>query len=146
MAVGTEWWHYFRSRLDSGNRLQLIALEFLQRIHDALSAGDWIAYQSHSGCFVAKHPSALDGLPGIPLYLRSYYGQQIWKRYGFVDAFNPLTGWASPDVLGIDAGISLVMAENARTQFVWNTFMSNREVNVAMERSGFRSAQDPLPA
>lgn len=69
--------------------------------------------------------------------LRSRYGSQIWKKYGFVDAFNPLTGWASKYVLGIDVGISMLMAENARTQFVWNTFMRNQEAQLAMERVGF---------
>jgi hypothetical protein len=69
--------------------------------------------------------------------LRSQYGNQIWKKYGFVDAFNPLTGWASRYVLGIDVGISMLMAENARTQFVWNTFMRNAEATMAMERVGF---------
>ena len=75
--------------------------------------------------------------------LRGYYGRKTWKKYGFVDAFNPLTGWASPDVLGIDVGISMLMAENARSQFVWDTFMQNREINVAMERAGFRSSASP---
>ena len=41
-------------------------------------------------------------------------------------------------MLGIDVGISMLMAENARGQFVWNTFMRNREAQVAMERVGFR--------
>ena len=61
--------------------------------------------------------------------LRRYYGSQIWKEYGFVDAFNPLTGWVSRDVIGIDVGITMLMAENARTEFVWNTFMRNSEAN-----------------
>ncbi|MGH9510865.1 MAG: glucoamylase family protein [Terriglobales bacterium] len=78
--------------------------------------------------------------------LRGYYGRQIWKRYGFVDAFNPLTGWTSSDVLGIDVGISMLMAENARSQMVWNTFMRNREVGVALEKAGFRSLYGPFPA
>jgi hypothetical protein len=69
--------------------------------------------------------------------LRSQYGNQIWKRYGFVDAFNPLTSWSSKDVLGIDVGITMLMAENARSQFVWNTFMRNPETGLAMERAGF---------
>ena len=69
--------------------------------------------------------------------LRSHYGEQMWKKYGFVDAFNPLTGWASKYVLGIDLGISMLMAENARSQFVWNTFMRNPEATTAMERVGF---------
>jgi hypothetical protein len=78
--------------------------------------------------------------------LRGYYGKQIWKRYGFVDAFNPLTGWVSRDVLGIDVGISMLMAENARTQFVWNTFMRNSEVKVAMDRADFRALGTSLLA
>jgi hypothetical protein len=69
--------------------------------------------------------------------LRSQYGKRIWKKYGFVDAFNPITGWTSKDVLGIDVGISMLMAENARSQFVWNTFMRNGETRLAMERAGF---------
>jgi hypothetical protein len=69
--------------------------------------------------------------------LRMQYGKQIWKKYGFVDAFNPLTGWASKYVLGIDVGISMLMAENARSEFVWNTFMRNAEAATAMERVGF---------
>ena len=71
--------------------------------------------------------------------LRESYGTEIWKRYGFVDAFNPMTGWVSSDVVGIDVGISMIMAENARTQFVWNTFMRNREVKLAMDQAGFHS-------
>jgi hypothetical protein len=75
--------------------------------------------------------------------LRGYYGRQIWKKYGFVDAFNPLTGWASSDVVGIDVGISMLMAENARSRFVWDTFMRNHDVQVAMERAGFHDLPTP---
>jgi len=63
----------------------------------------------------------------------------MWKKYGFVDAFNPLTGWASKYVLGIDLGISMLMAENARSQFVWNTFMRNSVVRRGVERAGFKA-------
>ena len=78
--------------------------------------------------------------------LHKVYGKQIWKKYGFVDAFNPLTGWASKDVLGIDVGISMLMAENARSQFVWNTFMRNREPQLAMDRAGFLPDGFEVPA
>jgi hypothetical protein len=43
------------------------------------------------------------------------YGAGTWSHYGFVDAFNPLTNWYDSDVVGIDSGITMVMAENART-------------------------------
>jgi hypothetical protein len=63
---------------------------------------------------------------------------KAWKRYGLVDAFNPLTGWYDPDVIGIDLGITLLMAENHRTGLVWNTFMKNPEAQAAMKKVGFR--------
>ena len=62
---------------------------------------------------------------------------KAWGEYGFVDAFNPLTHWVNPDVIGIDTGISMLMAENARTGFVWKTFMKNPEVQKAMKLAGF---------
>ena len=34
--------------------------------------------------------------------IRGRYGAQAWKRYGYVDAFNPLTGWYNADVIGIN--------------------------------------------
>jgi hypothetical protein len=69
--------------------------------------------------------------------LREQHGDVVWKKYGFVDAFNPNTGWVDPWVLGLDAGITLLMAENARTGFVWKTFMSNPEPRAAMKAAGF---------
>lgn len=69
--------------------------------------------------------------------MRERFGERIWKRYGFVDAFNPATGWVNPDVIGIDLGITLLMAENFRTEFVWRTFMRNPEMGFAMRRVGF---------
>jgi hypothetical protein len=62
---------------------------------------------------------------------------KAWQRYGFVDAFNPLSGWYDTDVIGIDLGIMMLMAENQRTGFVWNTFMKNPEVVGAMTAVGF---------
>jgi len=60
-----------------------------------------------------------------------------WSRYGFVDAFNPLQNWYDTDVIGIDTGITMIMAENARTSFVWDTFMKNPEAQRGMRRAGF---------
>lgn len=70
-------------------------------------------------------------------WIRGHY-PQAWQRYGFVDAFNPLTGWYDPDVIGIDVGISVLMAENLRTQFVWNTFMKNLAAQNGMNLAGFQ--------
>ena len=71
--------------------------------------------------------------------LRSNYGKLAWGRYGFCDAMNPDEHWYDEKVLGIDLGISVVMAENYRSGFVWSTFAKNREVGIAMRKAGFRS-------
>jgi hypothetical protein len=71
--------------------------------------------------------------------LRENYGSTVWKKYGFVDAFNPLTNWVNPDVIGIDVGISMLMIENQRTGFVWTNFMKNPEAAKAMAKAGFHA-------
>ena len=90
-------------------------------------------------------PSAAGGsLPFLPQpvmrvlrNIRNHY-PQAWGTYGFVNAFNPLKGWYDSDVIAIDTGITLLMAENARTGFVWDTFMKNREAIQGMQRAGFK--------
>jgi hypothetical protein len=60
------------------------------------------------------------------------YGDRIYGKYGFADAFNPNTGWVGPDVIGINVGILLLSAENLRTGNVWRWFMRNYEIEQAM--------------
>jgi hypothetical protein len=62
---------------------------------------------------------------------------QAWTRYGFIDAFNPLKKWYDADIVGIDAGIIMLMVENMRTAFVWETFMKNPEAQQGMKIAGF---------
>jgi hypothetical protein len=69
--------------------------------------------------------------------LQQNYGPKAFGRYGFCDAFRPDAGWYDPDVLGIDLGITVLMAENLRSGFVWETFAQNPEVPIAMQRAGF---------
>jgi hypothetical protein len=64
---------------------------------------------------------------------------EAWMRYGFVNAFNPLTGWYDPDYVGVAIGIVALMAENYRTQLVWNTFMKNLAIQNAMALADFHS-------
>jgi hypothetical protein len=89
-------------------------------------------------------PSAAGGsLPFLPeatmrvlKTIRNRY-PSAWTKYGFVNAFNPLKSWYDSDVIGIDTGIILLMAENLRTGFVWDTFMKSAEAKLGMERAGF---------
>jgi hypothetical protein len=69
------------------------------------------------------------------------FGDKIYGRYGFVDAFNPTSGWTDPDVIGIDLGITLLSAENLRTGNVWKWFMRNRAIRHAMQAAGFRDSR-----
>ena len=68
--------------------------------------------------------------------MRERFGDRIYGRYGFVDAFNPNTGWANPDVIAINQGIILLSVENARTSSIWRHFMQNPEIGRALRRVG----------
>jgi hypothetical protein len=76
--------------------------------------------------------------------MHAVYGERIYGRYGFTDAFNPNWKdrklWVNNDVIGIDVGISLLSMENLMTGNVWRWFMMNQYVQSAMERTGFRIA------
>jgi hypothetical protein len=94
-------------------------------------------------------PAAAGGsLPFLPAaamrVLRTIHDHYptAWCRYGFVDAFNPLTEWYDTDVIGIDTGITMLMAENARSGFVWETFMKNAEARRGMDQAGFTAYKD----
>ena len=86
-------------------------------------------------------------LPGECLHvlraMREKWGKQAWGRYGFVDAFHPAANWYDPDVLGIDQGISVIMAENLRSGLIWKSFMRNKTSVNAMERVGFYATGQP---
>ncbi len=76
-------------------------------------------------------------LPAL-LEMRAKYGDKIYGRYGFTDAFNPQTGWVNQDVIGIDVGITLLSAENLRSGNVWRWFMRNAEIKNALLRAQIR--------
>jgi len=71
--------------------------------------------------------------------LKDKFAADAWGRYGFADAFHPELLWYDPDVLGIDLGITVLMAENLRTGLIWKTFMQNSEALAAMDLCGFQA-------
>ena len=80
--------------------------------------------------------------------MKEKFGQKVFGKYGFIDAFNPNTGWVDSDVIGINAGIILLSAENARSGNVWSWFMRNPEIPRAMGLVGltrYRTGQSRLP-
>lgn len=91
--------------------------------------------------------AAAGSLPFLPAeclrtlhHQRQVQGDRIWKRYGFVDAWNPHTGWVNQDVIGIDVGITALMAANLRDGWVWRTMARDAVVRRGFERAGLRRA------
>jgi hypothetical protein len=87
------------------------------------------------------------------LSMRQRYGNPLFGRYGFVDAFNPTLhaqgpplhhghtvdglSWFDTDYLGIDQGPILAMAENWRSGLVWRLLRKDADVVRGMCRAGF---------
>ncbi|HKP88315.1 MAG TPA: glucoamylase family protein [Blastocatellia bacterium] len=73
--------------------------------------------------------------------MRERFGERIYGKFGFADAFNPNTGWVDSDVIGINLGIMILSAENLMTGNVWRWFMRNPEIGRAMKLVGLRRYQ-----
>jgi hypothetical protein len=71
------------------------------------------------------------------------FGEKIWRRHGFVDAFSPQRDWYADTHLAIDQGPIILMLENFRTGLLWKLFMSVPEVRTGLRRLGFSSPQLP---
>jgi hypothetical protein len=80
------------------------------------------------------------------------YGEYIYGKYGFYDAFNPSFdydvpvqhgrripgfGWVDSDYLGIDQGPILAMIENYRTGLIWRMTRANAHIRRGLVRAGF---------
>jgi hypothetical protein len=149
---------YFRNSVDATHAHRQFCMGLAKRFPKSYSADQWgiTASDSPRGYRVwggpPGHPE-IDGTivpcgPGGSLMfapeicvpalrtMRQRFGERIWGRYGFPDAFNPTTGWVNADVIGIDVGITLLSAENLRTGNVWNWFMQSPEIQRAMEAVG----------
>jgi len=70
-------------------------------------------------------------------YMYDQYRANIWTGYGFRDAFNLKANWWGPDVIGIDQGPIIIMAENYRTGNVWKLFMQSPEIQLGLQAAGF---------
>jgi len=66
------------------------------------------------------------------------YKDKLWGRYGFSDSLNLDNDWYASDVIGIDQGISVLMIENYRSDFVWKYFMREKNIIDTLIKVGFR--------
>ena len=85
--------------------------------------------------------------------MKAGYGERLYTRYGFKDAFNPSftftdvesrsgtiypdIGWVARDHLGIDQGPILAMLENHRSELVWKTMRKSPHIRNGLKRLGF---------
>ncbi len=77
--------------------------------------------------------------------MRHRYGERLFKKYGFIDAFNPtfviektgVDGWFDHDYLGIDQGPMVIMLENFRTGLIWKVMKKNPYIVTGLRRAGF---------
>jgi hypothetical protein len=85
--------------------------------------------------------------------MHAKYGDRVFRRHGFIDAFNPTfplarmqaatgtlhsDGWFADDYLGIDQGPILLMAENHRSGLVWEITKKNPYIIRGLCRAGFK--------
>ena len=69
--------------------------------------------------------------------MQALYGDKLYSKYGFVDAFNPTLDWFDADYLGIDQGPIVAMIENHRSGLVWKTMRKNPHIVRGLKRAGF---------
>lgn len=88
--------------------------------------------------------AALSSMPYTPVEsmaaLKHFYrerGARLWGYYGFYDAFNDGQNWVASSYLAIDQGPIIAMIENYRTGLLWDLFMSNPEIQPALDAIGF---------
>ncbi len=77
-----------------------------------------------------------ESIASLKHFYRNYYNQ-LWGEYGFKDAFNLTQNWFANSYISIDQGPIIVMIENYRTNLLWNLFMSNPEIQAALDSIGF---------
>jgi len=71
-------------------------------------------------------------------YMYENYGEKIWGKYGFIDAFNPKQDWYDDGYLGIDQGNTVLMIENYRTGMVWDECSKNPIIDKGMQIAGIK--------
>lgn len=73
------------------------------------------------------------------------YGDLIYKKYGFVDAFNlsfvnkdGTKNWVDPDYLGIDQGPILIQLSNLQNGLIVNTMKKNKYIIAGLKKANFK--------
>jgi hypothetical protein len=73
--------------------------------------------------------------------LNYYNDQQLFGKYGFVDAYNLTKKWKASDVIGIDKGITLLMLANWQDDIVYNVTMNHPVILSGLSALGITAGQ-----
>lgn len=110
-----------------------------------------LAPTAMASCIAFEPALVLSGLAAM----NARFGQAIYGRYGFFDAFNPTLaaapsragvtagrlvpgfGWVDTDYLGIDQGPIVGMIANHRDELVWRTMRRSPPILAGLRRAGF---------
>lgn len=79
---------------------------------------------------------------GLMKNLYHEYGDNIFGKYGFYDAFSVEHDWYPERYLAIDQGPIVNMIENHRSGLLWELFMSSEEVQEGLDKLGFQYKTD----
>lgn len=90
-------------------------------------------------------PFAPDECIGALKGMYRTYGSQLYGKYGFKDAFNPLftygkgneAGWFDVDYLGIDQGPFVLQIQNYENGLIWDILKKNRYIVEGLREAGF---------
>lgn len=123
--------------------------------HAGYSADSWgLTASDYPGGYTASAPSndqgtlaptaAIASLPYTPeeslRALRQFYyiyGDRLWGKYGFYDAFCLDKAWFASSYLAIDQGPIVAMIENYRSGLLWRLFMQNADIQRGLEALDF---------
>lgn len=93
--------------------------------------------------------AALSSFPYVPEQamraLHHFYdafGDKIWGRFGFTDAFSETHDWYAKTYLAVDQGPIVSMIENYRSGLLWKLFMADPDVRNGLKRLGFSSPHE----
>lgn len=111
----------------------------------APSGGNNTAHKNEGTIALAGSVGSMPFLPKeVDKSLNYYYNLldgELVGKYGLYDAYNldynTNRPWIAKDVIGIDKGISLLMIENQRSNFVWHYIMQNESIQNAINVLGF---------
>lgn len=70
----------------------------------------------------------------------SVYGESLYDKHGFRNAFNVKSNWVDPSHDMLNKGAMLTSIENYRSGLIWKLFMKNPEIQLALKKAGFKKA------